>query len=133
MKITRHQLKKIIKEELDSVMSEQDGVDFANMLDGDGPDDEDLYQRMILANDSGMIEDLLKQRKEPEEEINKFLNDLETFLNDYKEAIEKLKSVGGVENKNNWTNEQATMVYNLEMDFYRNKSIKMLKDVGLLD
>lgn len=118
MKITRHQLKKIIKEELDGVMSEQDGVDFANMLDGEY-DDDDLYQRMVLANDSGMLE-------QSEEAINR-------FLNDYKEAIEKLESVGGLKNKNNWTDEEATMVYNLEMDFYRNNSIKMLKDVGLLD
>jgi len=118
MRITKEQLKQIIKEELNSVVSEQDGVDFANMLGGEY-NDEDLYQRMILANDSGMLE-------QPEEAINK-------FLNDYKEAIEKLESVGGLKNKNSWTDEEATMVYNLGIDFYRNNSIKMLKDVGLLD
>ena len=74
---------------------------------------------MILAKDSGMLE-------QPEEMLEK-------FLKDYKIAMDKLDSVGGLKNKDNWTDDEPTMVYNLGMDFYRDQSTKILKSVGMLD
>ena len=118
MKLTKETLKRIIKEELNRVIGEQDGVDFQGMLASE-ISDEDLYQRVILAKDSGMLE-------QPEEMVEK-------FLEDYRIAIDKLNSVGGLKNKDNWTNAESTMVYNLEMDFYRTESTKMLRKAGLLE
>ena len=117
MKLTKEKLKRIIKEEINKVLSEQDGIDFQGMLSSE-IDDEDLYQRMILAKDSGMLE-------QPEEMVEK-------FLEDYRIAIDKLNSVGGLKNKDNWTDAESTMVYNLEMDFYRDQSTKILRKAGLL-
>jgi hypothetical protein len=119
MKITKQQLKKIIKEEINKVLLEQDGVDFQGMLSSE-TDDEDLYQRMILAADSGMLS--FEREK------------IEKFLDGYRKSMDAMASIGGLQNKDNWSDEQATIAYNQsdDLNFYRNTSTSILKKAGLL-
>tara|TARA_Y100000004_G_C8911546_1_gene411139 strand:- start:56 stop:418 length:363 start_codon:yes stop_codon:yes gene_type:complete len=119
MKLTKETLKRIIKEELNQVIDEQDGVDFQGMLTSE-TDDEDLYQRMVLAADSGML--------------NFEKEEIEKFLDGYRKSMDAMDSIGGLQNKDNWSDEQSTIAYNQsdDLNFYRNTSRSILKQAGLL-
>tara|TARA_R100000700_G_C3139709_1_gene121923 strand:+ start:154 stop:519 length:366 start_codon:yes stop_codon:yes gene_type:complete len=119
MKLTKEKLKHIILEELNQMITEQDGVDFQGMLASE-TDDEDLYQRMVLAADSGIL-------NFEEEEIEK-------FLDGYRKSMDAMDSIGGLQNKDNWSDEQSTIAYNQsdDLNFYRNTSRSILKQAGLL-
>tara|TARA_R100001126_G_C4747961_1_gene111605 strand:- start:10 stop:399 length:390 start_codon:yes stop_codon:yes gene_type:complete len=123
MKIKKNQLKKIIKEELDQFMAEmrgQTGIDWDSMLAPGKYPDSRILQMMELIGAGGMGD-----RHQAE---------AERFANEFKEALDKLESVGGLENKNNWSDEQATMMYNVadDLQFYRRQGARFLESVGLL-
>ncbi len=123
MKLTKNQLKKIIKEELSDLMGEmrgQVGIDWESMLAPGKYPDSRILQMMELIAAGGMGE--------------RYQADAEQFAAEFKEAIDKLESVGGLENKNNWTDEQATMMYSVaeDLQFYRSQGPRFLEAVGLL-
>ena len=119
MKLTNRQLKQIIKEELNKIIIEQGGVDFQGMLSSKN-DDEDLYQRMMLAADSGMLD--FDQE------------DVEEFLDGYRQSMDIMDSIGGIQNKNKWSDADATVAHKTgeDLQMYRTISTKVLKKAGLL-
>ena len=48
--------------------------------------------------------------------------------------MDAMDSIGGLQNKDNWSDEQSTIAYNQsdDLNFYRNTSRSILKQAGLL-
>ena len=132
MKLTKQQLKTIIKEELDSVLADAQmqgsgpryniGIDWESLLGpGKYPDDQILQMMELVA--AGGLGD-------------RYQADAEKFSEEFRETLAKLEATnwGGMENKDNWTDEQKTQLKDISDDlrFYRDQGSTFLGAVGLL-
>jgi hypothetical protein len=131
MKLTKQQLKAIIKEELESVLSDSIqgsgpryniGIDWESLLGPGKFSDDQIIQMMELVAAGGQGDRHQAQA--------------ERFVEEFREALAKLEATnwGGLENKDNWTDEQKTQLHALSDDirFYRDQGSTFLEAVGLL-